>query len=256
MGTIFITGSSTGLGLAAAQTLLADGHAVILHARNAERADALRREVPNAAAVVIGDLSLLSEVRSVAEQVNGSGRVDAVVHNAGLYGETGQGRTAEGYSLMTAVNILAPYALTALIERPDRLVYMSSGLHRGGSSGLDDIDWTKRRWQASQAYADTKLQIVALALAVARYWPDTLSNAVDPGWVRTRMGGASAPVDIQTGQATQSWLAGSEDEAARTSGGYWHAMQRETPSGPVADPDYQDRLIAELARLTSIPLER
>jgi len=256
MSRIFITGSSTGLGLAAGQSLLADGHEVIFHARNAVRADALRREVPGAAAIVIGELSLSDEVRSVAEQVNALGGPNAILHNAGLYGGSGSGRTAEGHSLMTAVNILAPYALTALIERPDRLVYMSSGLHRGGSGALDDIDWIARSWQSGQAYADTKLQIVALALAVARYWPEVRSNAVDPGWVRTRMGGSSAPVDIDTGQATQSWLVAGDDGAAAATGGYWHAMRRETPADPSDDPDYQDRLIGELERLTGITLQR
>jgi NAD(P)-dependent dehydrogenase (short-subunit alcohol dehydrogenase family) len=156
---------------------------------------------------------------------------------------------------MTAVNILAPYALTALIARPRRLVFMSSGLHRGGAESLDDIDWTQRRWQAAQAYADTKLQIVALAFALAKRWPDVLSNAVDPGWVRTRMGGSSAPVDIAAGQATQSWLAASDEAAALTSGGYWHAMRSETPAAPASDPSYQDRLMAELDRLTGIGLK-
>ncbi|MCI4592526.1 SDR family NAD(P)-dependent oxidoreductase [Sphingobium sp. BYY-5] len=254
MARIFITGSSTGLGLAAAQSLLAAGHAVVLHARNAERADALKTEVPQALTIVTGDLSLLSETRGLANAVNAIGPMDAVIHNAGLYGATGSGRTAEDHSVMTAVNLLAPYVLTACIDQPKRLVYMSSGLHRGGNARLDDLDWTRRRWQSDQAYADTKLQIVALALTVARHWPDVLSNAVDPGWVHTRMGGASAPVDIATGQATQGWLAASDDEGARTSGGYWHAMRREKPAAPAASADYGDRLLAALQALTSVTI--
>jgi len=254
MARIFITGSSTGLGLAAARSLLAAGHAVVLHARNAERAEALKAQVPQALAIVTGDLSLLSETRVLADAVNAIGPMDAVIHNAGLYGATGSGRTVEGHSVMTAVNLLAPYVLTAGIYQPRRLVYMSSGLHHGGHPGLDDLDWTRRRWQLDQAYADTKLQIVALALSIARHWPGVLSNAVDPGWVRTRMGGASAPVDIATGQATQSWLAASDDEAARTSGGYWHAMQREAPAAPAASADYGDRLFAALETLTGVTI--
>jgi NAD(P)-dependent dehydrogenase (short-subunit alcohol dehydrogenase family) len=254
MARIFITGSSTGLGLAAAQSLLAAGHAVVLHARDAERAAALKTEVPQALAIVTGDLSLLSETRALADEVNAIGSMDAIIHNAGLYGVTGKGRTVEGHSVMTAVNLLAPYVLTACIDQPKRLVYMSSGLHRGGDAGLEDLDWIKRRWQADQAYADTKLQIVGLALAVARHRPDVLSNAVDPGWVRTRMGGASAPVDIATGQATQSWLAASDDEAARTSGGYWHAMHREEPAAPAANSDYGDRLLVVLQALTGVTI--
>jgi NAD(P)-dependent dehydrogenase (short-subunit alcohol dehydrogenase family) len=254
MARIFITGSSTGLGLAAAQSLLAGGHDVVLHARNAERAAALAAQVPQALAIVTGDLSLLSETRDLADAVNAIGRMDAVIHNAGLYGASGSGRTAEGHSVMTAVNLLAPYVLTACIEQPERLVYMSSGLHRGGNAGLDDLDWTRRRWHPEQAYADSKLQIVAFAMAVARCWPDVLSNAVDPGWVRTRMGGTSAPVDIATGQATQSWLAASDDEAAQTSGGYWHAMQREKPAFPAASADHGDRLLTALQALTGMTI--
>ncbi|NML12337.1 hypothetical protein HHL08_19720 [Sphingobium sp. AR-3-1] len=79
-----------------------------------------------------------------------------------------------------------------------------------------------------------------------------LSNAVDPGWVRTHMGGASAPVDILTGRATQSWLAASEDDAARTSGGYWQAMQRKEPPTSAASPDHGDRLIAAIEALTGV----
>lgn len=255
MARIFITGSSTGLGLAAAQSLLASGHDVVLHARNAERAAALTAQVPQALAIVTGDLSLLSETRDVADAVNAIGPMDAVIHNAGLYGASGGGQTADGHSVMTAVNLLAPYVLTACLDRPGRLVYMSSGLHRGGNADLDDLDWTRRRWQPDQAYADSKLQIVTLAMAVARHWPDVLSNAVDPGWVRTRMGGASAPVDIATGQATQSWLAVSDDEAARTSGGYWHAMQREEPAVPAARADHGDRLLAALQTLTGVTID-
>ena len=54
----------------------------------------------------------------------------------------------------------------------------------------------------------------ALALAVARRWPDVRSNAVDPGWVATRMGGAAAPDDLALGGETQAWLAAGEDPAA------------------------------------------
>lgn len=122
MSRIFITGSSTGLGLATAQSLLAGGHDVVLHARNAERAAALTAEVPQALAIVTGDLSLLSETRDLADAVNAIGGMDAVIHNAGLYGASGSGRTAEGHSVMTAVNLLAPYVLTACIDRPGRLV--------------------------------------------------------------------------------------------------------------------------------------
>src|SRR5262249_39784248 len=152
--------------------------------------------------------------RNIAEQVNAIGRMDAVIHNAGIYSARSRGATPEGHAVILAVNTLAPYMLTALIERPARLVYLSSALHRGGEGSLRDIDWTGRAWDTGRAYAETKLHAAALAFALARRWPEVLSNAVDPGWVRTRMGGPRAPVDLDTGQRTQSWLAAGDEPAA------------------------------------------
>ena len=132
MARVFITGSSDGLGLAAAQSLLGDGHEVVLHARSKERAAEVQAAGSGAASVVIGDLASQQEARNVAEQVNALGRMDAVIHNAGIYTTPDRGSTPEGHATVLAVNTLAPYILTALIERPGRLVYLSSGLHRGG----------------------------------------------------------------------------------------------------------------------------
>jgi NAD(P)-dependent dehydrogenase (short-subunit alcohol dehydrogenase family) len=207
-----------------------------------------------AAGVVVGDLSSAVETRSVADQVNALGRMDAAIHNAGVYTQRTRGETPEGHAVTFAVNTLAPYLLTALIERPFRLVYLSSGLHRGGEGSLPDLDWVDRRWDTGRAYAESKLQVVALAFAAARAWPEVLSNAVDPGWVRTKMGGAGAPVDIDTGQRTQAWLAISDDPAAQASGRYWHDMRQELPAAEAADPGFQDRLVARLAELTGVAL--
>lgn len=254
MARIFISGSTDGLGLAAARFLVGAGHDVVLHARTRERAGAFGDLARQAAGIVIGDLASGAETRDIAEQVNALGRMDGVIHNAGIYTVPARGSTPEGHPTVLAVNTLAPYLLTALMHRPGRLVYLSSGLHRGGEGSLADLDWTKRPWSASRAYAESKLQVVALAFAVARRWPGVLSNAVDPGWVRTRMGGRGAPVDIETGQRTQSWLAASTDPAAMVSGGYWHAMRQETPASEAADIAFQDRLLAALAALTGVQL--
>jgi NAD(P)-dependent dehydrogenase (short-subunit alcohol dehydrogenase family) len=153
-----------------------------------------------------------------------------------------------------AVNTLAPFMLTALIERPDRLVYLSSGLHRGGEGSLRDLDWTERPWNPARAYAESKLHVVALAFFLARRWPGVLSNAVDPGWVRTRMGGASAPVDIHTGQRTQSWLAVSTEPAAMVTGRYWHHMKPELPADEAMNVAFQDKMVARLQELTGVAL--
>jgi NAD(P)-dependent dehydrogenase (short-subunit alcohol dehydrogenase family) len=251
---IFITGSTDGLGRAAAGVLIDDGHEVVLHARTRERAAAFGELAPGAAGVVIGDLASAAETRSLAGQVNGIGRMDAVIHNAGVFREPSRATTADGHATTLAVNTLAPYMLTALIDRPDRLIYLSSGLHHAGAGSLADIDWTGRPWHAAQAYAESKLQVTALALTLARAWPGVLSNAVDPGWVPTKMGGAGATGDLALGYRTQTWLAVSNDAAATVSGGYWYHRQRQTPAPEAGDPAFQDQLMDRLAALTGITL--
>jgi NAD(P)-dependent dehydrogenase (short-subunit alcohol dehydrogenase family) len=239
---VFITGSADGLGRAAAQTLLEQGHEVVVHARNRDRLTAVRELLDRGAAAVVGDLSDLEETREVAGQVNRLGRMDAVIHNAAVLA---------GPHVLP-VNIVAPYLLTALIDRPQRLVYLSSGMHRGGRASLTGMDWSGPRTTGS--YSDSKLFVTTLAVAVARIWPEVFSNAVDPGWVPTKMGGAGAPDDLRLGHLTQVWLATSNDPDARTSGGYWHHQRRTEPHRAVGDRRFQDQLLEELAGFTATRL--
>ncbi|MEY9459700.1 NAD(P)-dependent dehydrogenase (short-subunit alcohol dehydrogenase family) [Bradyrhizobium ottawaense] len=254
MAIVFITGCTDGLGRVAAQSLLDDGHKVVLHARSAERAAAVGAFGKRCSGIVLGDLGSAAAVGSIAEQVNAIGHMDAVIHNAGIYTESSRGSTPEGHAKTLAVNALAPYMLTMLIKRPRRLIYLSSGLHRGGEGSLSDLDWTRRPWDPARAYAESKLHVVALAFALARRWPDVLSNAVDPGWARTKMGGPGAPVDLDTGQRTQSWLAVSDEPAALVSGHYWHHLRQEQPAGEASDREFQDRLIFKLGELTGVTI--
>ena len=254
MARIFITGSTDGLGRAAARALISEGHQVVLHARSRERASALDDLAAHSAGVIVGDLGSAVETRSVGAQVNAIGRMDAVIHNAGISSTKGRSPTPEGHATMLAVNTLAPYMLTALIERPRRLVYLSSSMHRGGTSSLRDIDWSERRWNSSQAYSDSKLYLTALAFAVARHWPDVLSNAVDPGWVPTKMGGPDAPDDLEQGHLTQTWLAVSNDPAATVNGRYWHHRRQQSPACEASNAVLQDQLSAKLSELTGVSL--
>ena len=214
MSRILITGSAQGLGRNAATTLLDDGHQVVVHARSHQRAADLSDLADRGAAVVVGDLASLEQTRSLADQVNQLGRMDAVIHNAGVYGDTGRHPSPEGHPRVLTVNTLAPYLLTGLIQRPDRLIYLTSDMHTSGDDSLHDLDWSTRRWNGTQAYCDSKLFVTALALAVARRWPDVISHAVDPGWVPTRMGGPTASDDLEQGHLTQTWLATTDDPDA------------------------------------------
>ncbi len=204
---------------------------------------------------MVGDVSTVRAMIDVAEQANALGRFDAVVHNVGTgYQAPVRVETEDGLSHIWAVNVLAPYTLTAVMARPDRLVYLSSGMHLGGDPSLHDVQWTMRRWNGSGAYADSKLHDVMLALAVARRWPDVASNAVNPGWVPTRMGGASAPDDLDRGNETQVWLAEGTDKKARRSGRYLFHKRRADVHPLAVDDALQDALLDLCRKATGIVL--
>ena len=243
MARVFVSGSSTGLGLLAGKELLAKGHDVIFHARTAARAEDIRREVADASSVVVGDISTVSGAMDLADQVGALGPVDAVIHNAGV-GYGGSPRpTADGFPDIFAVNVLAPYILTARISGPKRLVYLSSSMHRV-SPNLHDILWRTRRWNGSLAYSESKFLVTALAFAVARLRPEVRANAVDPGWVPTRMGGGGAPDDLGKGCATQVALAtSSEPTFAGLTGQYLYHMAVQQPDGNTRDASLQDQLL-------------
>ena len=255
MARVLVTGSADGLGRMAAQLLVEQGHRVVLHARNAARARAAREAVPGAEAAVVGDLASIAACRDVAAQANALGRFDAVIHNAAVgYREKRRVETVDGVERVFAVNTLAPYILTALIERPARLVYVSSELHRRGDPSLDDLNWTRRAWNGTQAYSDTKLHDAMLAAAVAGRWPGVRSNALEPGWVPTKMGGPRATGDLDQGHRTQVWLATGGDPGAAVSGGYFFHLRPKKPAAAVNDPDLQERLLVACERLSGVAL--
>jgi NAD(P)-dependent dehydrogenase (short-subunit alcohol dehydrogenase family) len=239
----------------AAELLIKDGHSVTLHARNAQRAADTRERIPKADAVLVGDLSSIEAMRSVAVQANDAGPFDAVIHNVGVgYREPRRIDTADGLAHVFAINVLAPYLLTALMSRPRRLVYLSSGMATGGYGGLDDAQWEERRWNGAQAYSDSKLFDIMLAFGIARRWPGTLSNSVEPGWVPTKMGGAGAPDDLSLAPVTQAWLAVSDDPGATVTGQhFYHQHPRKAPSA-ASSVDRQEALFDYCAELTGTAL--
>jgi NAD(P)-dependent dehydrogenase (short-subunit alcohol dehydrogenase family) len=255
MARVFITGSSDGLGQMAAKLLIEQGHGVVLHARNPQRGQQAISAVPGAETVVLGDLASIAQTRKVSEQVNALGSFDAVIHNAAIgYQEPRRIATEDGLPHVFAVNTLAPYILTALIRRPKRLIYLSSGLHRNGDASLKDLAWKQRPWEGQQAYSDTKLHDVLLAFAVARRWTDVLSNALEPGWVATKMGGAGAPDNLDQGHRTQVWLAVSDDPAATVTGGYFYHMRPRTPNPAARDAGRQEQLLEACKGFSGVDL--
>jgi NAD(P)-dependent dehydrogenase (short-subunit alcohol dehydrogenase family) len=255
MARVLITGSSEGLGLMAGQVLVQEGHEVTLHARDHQRAADAKVSLPEAAHVLVGDVSSIAGMTSVAGQANETGRYDAVIHNVGVgYREPVRRVTADGLCHVFAINVLAPYVLTVLIEPPDRLVYLSSGMHRGGDPRLSDLQWERRTWNGPRAYSDSKLFDVVLAFAVARRWPSVLSNALEPGWVPTKMGGPSAPDDLALGSITQAWLAVSNDEPAKVSGEYFYHQRLRESSAAARDLGIQEGLLSACASLCGVEL--
>ncbi|KAH7075327.1 hypothetical protein BKA63DRAFT_295438 [Paraphoma chrysanthemicola] len=246
MARIFITGSSDGLGSIVAKRLVERGHSVVLHARNAQRAKDANAACPGAENVVTGDLTSIPETKGIAEQVNKLGAFDCVIHNAGLYRGPYR-KTSEGIPALAAVNTLAPYILTALINRPKRLIFLSSGIHYSGSANMDDVLYAKRGesgYHETEAYGASKLHNVLFAKAFARRWPDVKSNALDPGWMPTKMGGKNATGEFEDSIASYVMLAEGEEGLAKKSGCYFKPGKKEdTPKGETEDEGKQDRLL-------------
>jgi NAD(P)-dependent dehydrogenase (short-subunit alcohol dehydrogenase family) len=243
MARIFITGSADGLGQLAANALMAQGHQVVLHARNEKRAQQALEKVPGAETVVTADLTSIEETTQLASKVNASGTFDAVIHNAGVY------RTSA--KEIFTVNTLAPYVLTCLIQKPKRLIYLTSDMHLQGQSKLEYFKTDIQRIN----YSDSKLHVLMLCKAVARKWTDVYANAVNPGWVPTKMGGSHAPDNLQKGYKTQVWLAASNDEQAKVSGQYFFHQKAER-SNPEADNVLlQERFMELCKEITGVPFD-
>ncbi len=238
MAKILITGSADGLGQLAAKALAEQGHQVVLHARNAERGRYAKQKVPGAVHVIAGDLSDVAETKNVAFEANAWGRFDAVIHNAGVY-------QAPAKEILN-VNAIAPYILTCLIQKPERLIYLTSSMHLQGRANL-------ATFAKGISYSDSKLYVVMLCMAVAGKWPDVYANAVDPGWVPTKMGGRGAPDELQKGYETQTWLAVSGDSSARVSGRYFHHLTERRYNSEAGDVRLQESFLSLCRDITGIP---
>ncbi|KAJ7247995.1 hypothetical protein C8J57DRAFT_720098 [Mycena rebaudengoi] len=251
MPRFFITGSSDGLGLLTTQRLISLGHSVVLHARSPARADETRAKCPEAEAILVGDLSSLDEMRALAAEANKLGPYEAVLHNAGLY--TGMERVPgkSGLPSLFTVNTLAPYMLTCLMNKPKRLLFVSSEMHYSGRVNVDGNEEKLLR----SSYSDTKLHSVMLAKVFARRWIDVASFSADPGWVPTKMGGRAAPGNIDHAVDTFVMAALGEGKAtpAKT-GAYLKDSSVHEPNAVAQDEGLQDSLVKELQKISGVEI--
>lgn len=240
MARILITGSADGLGQLSAQALVEQGHHVVLHARNPERGRQAMQTTPDAEQVIVGDLSDIDQTKNVADEANALGRFDAVIHNAGVYQAPARN--------IFMVNTIAPYLLTCLMQRPKRLIYLSSSMHLQGRANLESF----QKEMSGISYSDSKLHVVMLCMAAARRWPDVYANAVDPGWVPTKMGGQGAPDDLQKGYETQTWLAVSDESRVKVSGRYFHHLAERRSNPQASDVMLQERFLSLCEEITGV----
>lgn len=233
MESIFITGSTEGFGYLTAKSLIEAGNEVTLHARNQQRADDVSKKLKGAKHIVIGDLANREDIESIADQVNSIGTFDIVIYNAGV--------STPDTNLTLKVNVEAPYLLTMLINKPKRIIYVSSGMHKGAKLDINDLSGTTD-------YSSSKLQVLLLMKIFAKQFPDTIVTAVDPGWVPTRMGGSMATDDLNMGFSSQVKLATSDDSAL--TGSYFYHLKPDRYDSRVDDTDLQQQLLKKLQEIT------
>ena len=256
MTTVCLTGSTDGIGLVAARTLLTAGHRVLVHARSEQRGapvvEALAADpaCTGEVVLVVGDLASLDAVRGLAEQVAAHGPLDVLVHNAGVWvRDAASPVTVDGFETTFAVNVLAPHLLTALLadRLTGRLLWLGSGMAASGRPKPSALGGAR---EPRQAYADSKACDVALALAWGRRLPGVASAAVDPGWVRTKLASAGAPGDVADGADTLAFCCTDADLAAAP---YWKDRRPSPVPGRLRDTALQDAVAAACDRLVGLP---
>ncbi|KAK5999333.1 hypothetical protein QM012_005551 [Aureobasidium pullulans] len=246
---ILITGSSDGLGLLTAKLLSQRSHQVILHARNSSRAHDATTACPDAYACITGDLSTLSGIRAFAQEADKHGPYGAIMHNAGLFRGPFR-RTEDGLPALVAVNTLAPYILSCLMKTPKRLIFVSSGLHQNGNAGLNDIDWKQRgegNWNDMQAYADSKLHNIMFAFGFHRRFGIPTAS-VDPGWVKTKMGGENAMDDLDAAVETFAMVCTGEGAASAKEVGHFYQMEEISAGEEGQAQSYTNRSLRQEAK--------
>ena len=165
--TVVVTGASSGIGLVTARELASAGARVTLAVRDLDKGERVRAQLAGDVTVRLLDVSDLASVRAFAQAWTGP--LDVLVNNAGVM-DVPLTRTRDGLDIQTATNSLGPFLLTTLLlpQIGDRVVWVTSQLHRRGHLHLEDLGWSSRPYKAMDAYADSKLQMVLLSLELQR----------------------------------------------------------------------------------------
>ena len=188
--TVVVTGGNSGLGLATARALAAAGARVVLAVRDTTRGAQAAAGLPGQVEVRRLDLADLTSVRAFAQAWTGD--LDVLVANAGIMAVP-EARTADGFELQFGTNHLGHFALTNLLlpRVTDRVVTVSSGLHASGRIVLEDLNWERREYSATGAYAQSKLANLLFTLELQRRLTAAGSpvraTAAHPGWAATNL---------------------------------------------------------------------
>jgi NAD(P)-dependent dehydrogenase (short-subunit alcohol dehydrogenase family) len=268
--TILVTGATDGLGKALAHELAREGATVILHGRDDSRGEAAREEIsaetPDAdLRWQRADLASLDEVRAMAGRLaSEDGPLDALVNNAGigatLPGDGKRMESVDGYELRFAVNYLAPFLLTRLLEpllersAPSRIVNVSSAGQ--APINFDDV-MLERSYNGVQAYCQSKLGQVmdTIDLAEAHDGDGVTANCLHPStFMPTKMvlaGGIKPTSSLEDGvRATRRLVA--DPDLDGVSGRYFDRETESAPHAQALDPEARRRLRELSEELTGV----
>ncbi|BBG00319.1 MULTISPECIES: oxidoreductase [Pseudonocardia] len=205
--TAVVTGATSGLGLETARALVRAGARVVLAVRDTTAGEEIARELGGAASVHRLDLADLTSVRECAASIDGP--VDVLVNNAGVMALP-RARTTDGFEMQLAVNFLGHFALTGLLADriTDRVVTLSSQMHRLGRIDLDDLNFERRRYERWAAYCQSKLACLMFAYELEHRFVAAgsrlRSTAAHPGFASTNLQGRTESFqDTVVGLATR-----------------------------------------------------
>jgi NAD(P)-dependent dehydrogenase (short-subunit alcohol dehydrogenase family) len=241
--TILITGATDGIGKESARQLAMMDAKVIIHGRNQEKAERVRKEIMVAASnekveTMIADLSSLNQVRSLADQVLSTHEhIDVLINNAGIY-TTSKAITSDGFEMTFAVNHLAHFLLTNLLldrikaSAPARIITVSSSAHSDARFDIDNLN-AEKKFHGWGAYCISKLANLLFTFALARRLSSSgvTANSLHPGFINTNILGrdVAGRKPVAEGAETPVYLASSKEVEAVT-GQYFYQKQITPPS--------------------------